>query len=62
LLVSSLGWGLALRAGVGVLLAGALVPPLLARIESEERLLHSEFGTGYEPYLARTFRLVPGIY
>jgi protein-S-isoprenylcysteine O-methyltransferase Ste14 len=62
LLVSSLGWGLAFRAGVGVLLAAALVPPLLARIESEERLLHSEFGTGYEAYCARTFRLVPGIY
>src|SRR6516225_3126500 len=36
LLVSSLGWGLAFRAGVGVLLAVALIPPLLARINAEE--------------------------
>jgi len=62
LLVSSLGWGLAFRAGVGVLLAVALIPPLLARIKAEERLLHSEFGAEYEAYRARTSRLIPGIY
>ena len=62
LLVSSLGWGLAFRAGVGVLLAVALIPPLLARINAEERLLHSEFGAEYEAYRARTWRLIPGIY
>ena len=62
LLVSSLGWGLAFRAGVGVLLAVALIPPLLARINAEERLLHSEFGAEYEAYRARTSRLIPGIY
>jgi protein-S-isoprenylcysteine O-methyltransferase Ste14 len=32
LLISSLGWGLAFRSGIGVLLAALLVPPLLARI------------------------------
>jgi protein-S-isoprenylcysteine O-methyltransferase Ste14 len=62
LLVSSLGWGLAFRAGVGVLLAVALIPPLLARIKAEERLLHSEFGAEYEAYRARTSRLIPWIY
>jgi protein-S-isoprenylcysteine O-methyltransferase Ste14 len=62
LLVSSLGWGLAFRAGVGVLLAFALIPPLLARINAEERLLHSEFGAEYEAYRARASRLIPGIY
>ena len=62
LLVSSLGWGLEFRAGVGVLLAFALIPPLLARINAEERLLHSEFGAEYEAYRARTSRLIPGIY
>jgi len=62
LLVSSLGWGLAFRAGVGVLLAVALIPPLLARINAEERLLYSEFGAEYEAYRARTSRLIPGIY
>jgi protein-S-isoprenylcysteine O-methyltransferase Ste14 len=36
LLVNSLGWGLAFRSGVGVLLAALLIPPLIARINAEE--------------------------
>ena len=39
LLVNSLGWALAFRSGVGVLLTALLIPPLLARIHAEERLL-----------------------
>jgi hypothetical protein len=39
LLILSLGWALAFRSGVGVLLAALLIPPLLARIHAEERLL-----------------------
>jgi protein-S-isoprenylcysteine O-methyltransferase Ste14 len=62
LLVSSLGWALAFRSGVGVLLAALLIPPLLVRIEAEERLLRSEFGGEYEAYRARTSRLIPGVY
>jgi protein-S-isoprenylcysteine O-methyltransferase Ste14 len=62
LLVSSLGWGLAFRSGVGALLAAALVPPLIARINAEEKLLSSEFGAEYDAYRARTSRFFPGIY
>ena len=62
LLVNSLGWALAFRSGVGVLLTTFLVPPLLARIHAEERLLRSQFGAAYEVYSARTSRLVPGLY
>jgi protein-S-isoprenylcysteine O-methyltransferase Ste14 len=62
LLVSSLGWALAFRSGVGVLLTALLVPPLLARIRAEERLLRSEFGDEYEAYRSRTSRLIPGLY
>ena len=62
LLISSLGWGLAFRSGIGVLLAALLVPPLLARIKAEERLLQSEFGAEYDAYRARTSRLIPGLY
>jgi protein-S-isoprenylcysteine O-methyltransferase Ste14 len=62
LLTNSLGWGLTFRAGVGVLLTALLVPPLLARIRSEEALLHSQFGAEYEAYRARTSRLIPGLY
>ena len=62
LLLSSLGWGLAFRSAVGVVLTALLLPPLLARIRAEERLLQSQFGTEYENYCARTWRLLPGLY
>ena len=62
LLVNSLGWGLAFRSGVGVLLALLLIPPLLARIRAEERLLHTQFGDEYDAYRGRTSRLIPGLY
>jgi len=62
LLVNSLGWGLAFRSGVGVLLTALLLPPLLARIRAEERLLRAHFGEPYETFCARTSRLIPGLY
>ena len=62
LLTSSVGWGLAFRSGVGVLLTLLLIPPLVARMHSEEKLLHSQFGVEYDTYRARTFRLIPWIY
>lgn len=62
LLIMSLGWALAFRSGVGVLMTAALMPPLIARMRAEERLLASEFGAEYEAYRARTWRLLPGIY
>ena len=62
LLTNSLGWALAFRSGIGVLITALLLPPLLARIRAEEALLRSEFGEEYEAYRARTSRLIPGIY
>ena len=62
LLASSLGWVLAFRSGVGVVLTASLLVPLVARIRAEERLLRSHFGDEYEAYCARTWRLFPGIY
>jgi protein-S-isoprenylcysteine O-methyltransferase Ste14 len=62
LLVNALGWALAFRSGVGVLLTLLLLPPLLARIHAEETLLQSQFGAEYEAYRSRTWRLIPGIY
>jgi protein-S-isoprenylcysteine O-methyltransferase Ste14 len=61
-LLYSVGWALAFRSGAGLLLAALLIPPLLARIRSEERLLLSQFGVEYEGYRARTSRVIPGIY
>ncbi len=62
LLVNSLGWGLAFRSGLGVLLTALLIPPLLARIRAEERLLRTHFGGEYDSYCARTARLIPRLY
>jgi protein-S-isoprenylcysteine O-methyltransferase Ste14 len=62
LLISSCGWALAFRSVAGLLLAALLIPPLVARMHSEERLLASEFGEEYRAYRARTWRLIPHIY
>jgi protein-S-isoprenylcysteine O-methyltransferase Ste14 len=62
LLVMSLGWALAFRSGVGVLLASLNIPPLVSRMRSEEALLRTQFGEEYEVYRARTWRLIPGLY
>jgi protein-S-isoprenylcysteine O-methyltransferase Ste14 len=62
LLTNTLGWGLAFRSAVGVLLAASLVPLLLVRIRAEERLLRATFDGDYDAYRARTWRLIPGLY
>jgi protein-S-isoprenylcysteine O-methyltransferase Ste14 len=62
LLVSSLGWGLAFRSGVGVLLAVLTLVPVVGRIRAEEVLLRSQFGAEYDAYRGRTSRLIPGLY
>src|ERR1700730_9435326 len=62
LLVNSLGWALAFRSGLGLLLTALMIPVLLARIRAEERLLRSQFGAEYDAYRARTSRLIPGLY
>jgi protein-S-isoprenylcysteine O-methyltransferase Ste14 len=62
LLVNALGWSLAFRSGAGVLLTLLFIPPLIARMRAEERLLRSQFGEAYEAYRSRTARLIPGVY
>ena len=62
LLINSLGWSLAFRSGVGVLLTVLLIPALLSRISAEENLLRAQFGEEYKAYCSHTSRLIPGIY
>jgi protein-S-isoprenylcysteine O-methyltransferase Ste14 len=62
LLITSLGWVLAFRSGVGVLLTASLLVPLAARIRAEERLLREHFGAEYDAYCTHTWRLLPWIY
>ncbi|CAN0628099.1 Isoprenylcysteine carboxyl methyltransferase [Burkholderia multivorans] len=62
LLVNALGWALAFRSAVGLLLVALVVPPLMARIRAEEALLRAQFGDEYDAYFARTWRLIPWLY
>jgi protein-S-isoprenylcysteine O-methyltransferase Ste14 len=62
LLVSSLGWSLAFRSVVGIVLTALLIPVLVARMNAEERLLRANFGDEYDAYRVRTSRLIPGVY
>jgi protein-S-isoprenylcysteine O-methyltransferase Ste14 len=62
MLTTSLGWVLAFRSVVGVLLALSLLIPLVARMHAEERMLREHFGAEYDAYFKRTWRLVPWIY
>jgi protein-S-isoprenylcysteine O-methyltransferase Ste14 len=62
LLVNAVGWALAFRSAVGLLLTALIVPPLVARIHAEETLLRTQFGEEYAAYCRRTSRLIPGLY
>ncbi|MFL1528950.1 methyltransferase family protein [Pseudomonas sp. O230] len=62
MLVIAVGWALAFRSGVGLLLAALTVIPLIARIDAEEALLRAQFGSEYEAYCSRSWRLIPGVY
>ncbi len=61
-LVMTLGWGLAFRSGVGVVLAALFIPPLIGRMKAEEALLSARFGKEYDAYRARTSRLIPWVW
>jgi protein-S-isoprenylcysteine O-methyltransferase Ste14 len=62
LLIGAVGWALAFRSTVGIILALLNLVPLVARMNSEEALLRSQFGTEYEAYYRRTWRLIPWLY
>lgn len=62
LLINCVGWSLAFRSGVGLLLTALMLIPLIARIHAEEALLHKQFGKQYDTYCAYTWRLVPWVY
>ena len=63
LIIASLGWDLAFRSWVGVLLTALTVPPLVARMNAEEALLASGFGhAGVRGVPKGTWRLMPYVY
>ncbi|WP_223545965.1 methyltransferase family protein [Pseudomonas sp. A-B-19] len=62
MMVIGMGWALAFRSAVGLILVALTLIPLIARIHSEEALLRAQFGSEYEAYCARSWRLIPGLY
>jgi protein-S-isoprenylcysteine O-methyltransferase Ste14 len=62
LLATTVGWSLAFRSGVGLILTVMIGLALIGRIRAEERLLGETFGAEYEAYRARTWRLLPYLY
>ena len=62
MILSMLGWALAFRSGLGLILAGLMFVPIIGRIKAEEALLLDQFGEQYTQYRASTWRLVPFIY
>ena len=62
MLVNALGWSLAFRGGVGLILLALTFVPVIGRIHAEEALLRRQFGDAYDVYCRRTARLLPGIY
>ena len=62
LLINSIGWALAFRSSLGLLLTALMLVPLVARIHAEEALLRQTFGKRYNAYCAHTWRLIPWIY
>lgn len=62
MLITIVGWALAFRSVVGLLLALATLVPVIGRMNAEEALLADEFREEYRLYRARTARLLPGLY
>jgi protein-S-isoprenylcysteine O-methyltransferase Ste14 len=62
MMLGLVGWTLVFRSSVGLIASALGLPLLIERIDSEEALLASHFGSAYDDYRRRTWRLLPGIY
>jgi protein-S-isoprenylcysteine O-methyltransferase Ste14 len=63
LITCAFGWALVFRCLVpGLIMTALLLIPLVARMNSEERLLVDQFGEEYASYKKRTWRMAPWIY
>jgi protein-S-isoprenylcysteine O-methyltransferase Ste14 len=50
------------RSWIALIVVVPLVVVLLVRIRDEERVLHEAFGTEWETYCQRSWKLLPFIY
>ncbi|HYG35893.1 MAG TPA: isoprenylcysteine carboxylmethyltransferase family protein [Clostridia bacterium] len=56
------GFALVYRSWLGLVLVAALACVLMKRIRDEEGVMRKEFGTTWDAYVQRTWRLVPFLY
>jgi len=61
-LTFSLGISLVFRSWIALTATAATIPVLLWRIRDEEALLHQEFGSEWETYCDKSWRLLPFLY
>ncbi|MBO3459932.1 isoprenylcysteine carboxylmethyltransferase family protein [Aetokthonos hydrillicola Thurmond2011] len=62
LIVAMIGWTLIFRSVLVFIVIPIWIATLIARIQSEENLLQSEFGQEYTDYQQHTWRLIPFVY
>ncbi len=56
------GFCLVFRSWLGLLFAAAMAPVLAWRVHDEEALMRQSFGSEWETYRLRTWRIVPFLY
>lgn len=62
IIIFTMGISLVYRSWLALILVAALALVLIWRIHDEEALLHQEFGTDWEAYSQRSWRLIPFVY
>lgn len=62
LIFMALGYALLFRSLAGMAMTLLLIPALIWRIKGEETMMADEFGSDWQAYLKRTWRLVPFIF
>jgi protein-S-isoprenylcysteine O-methyltransferase Ste14 len=62
IILFTMGISLVYRSWLALILVAALTLVLIWRIYDEEALLHQEFGTDWEAYSQRSWRLIPFVY
>jgi len=62
IIIFTMGFSLVYRSWLALMLVAALTLVLLWRIHDEEAFMHQAFGTDWEAYSQRSWRLIPFVY
>jgi protein-S-isoprenylcysteine O-methyltransferase Ste14 len=61
-IIQGIGLSLLFRSWIGLILTFVFIVLVLYRIKDEEALMHKEFGSEWETYCKKSWRLVPYVY